>query len=141
MYSFGSKYYNQTRPFPIILYIQNISLVAPSPSTQQSNMKDFRIGCQLLNCEKIRRDCTAVILVSLSVISSYFTNNATDVGEINVIYIYICNIYICNIYIYVKYTYNLKSVMSGNLSKKNSIKTKEIRSYRITLKANALVRN
>lgn len=86
MYSFGSKYYNQTRPFPIILYIQNISLVVSSPSTQQSNMKDFRIGCQLLNCENIRRDCTALILLSLSVISSYFTNSAIEIGEA---YIYI----------------------------------------------------
>ena len=104
MYSFGSKYYNQTRPFPIILYIQNISLVASSPSTQQSNMKDFRIGCQLLNCEKIRGGevCTAVILLSLSIISPYFTNSATEVGET---YIYI---------------YNLKSVKLGNLSKKKS---------------------
>lgn len=91
MYSFGSKYYNQARPFPIILYIQNISLVASSPSTQQSNMKDFRIGCQLLNCEKIRRICTAVILLSLAVISSYFTNSATENGKT---YIHVYIIYI-----------------------------------------------
>jgi hypothetical protein len=120
MYSFGSKYYNQTRPLPIILYIQNISLVVPSPSTQQSNMKDFRIGCQLLKCEKIQRDCTAVILVSLLVIGSYFTNNATGDGKTNVyiyiyIYIHIHILYICiymyvyiYICIYIIYVYNIK---------------------------------